>query len=38
MGGILEMADNRLYKFWGDLDEGLQTGQQQNEEKEQSAW
>ena len=33
MGGILEMANNRLYKFWGDLEEGLQTGQPQNEEK-----
>jgi Dimerisation domain len=26
MGGILEMANNRLYKFWGDLEEGLLTG------------
>ena len=33
MGGILEMANNRLYKFWGDLEEGLQTGQSQNEGK-----
>ena len=33
MGGILEMANNRLYKFWGDLEEGLRTGQPQNEEK-----
>ena len=33
MGGILEMADNRLYKYWGDLEEGLRTGQQQNEGK-----
>ena len=33
MGGILEMADRRLYKYWGDLEEGLRTGQQQNEGK-----
>jgi hypothetical protein len=33
MGGILEMAGNRLYKFWGDLEEGLRTGQPQNEGK-----
>lgn len=33
MGGILEMANNRLYKFWGDLDEGLLTGEPQNESK-----
>lgn len=33
MGGILEMANNRLYRFWGDLDEGLLTGQPQNESK-----
>ena len=33
MGGILEMANNRLYKFWGDLDEGLKTGLPQNEGK-----
>jgi len=33
MGGILEMANSRLYKFWGSLEEGLRTGQQQNEGK-----
>jgi O-methyltransferase domain/Dimerisation domain len=33
MGGILEMANSRLYKYWGDLEEGLRTGQQQNEGK-----
>jgi hypothetical protein len=33
MGGILEMADSRLYKYWGALEEGLRTGQQQNEGK-----
>jgi len=33
MGGILEMANQRLYKFWNDLDEGLITGKPQNESK-----
>jgi hypothetical protein len=33
IGGILEMADSRLYKYWNDLEEGLRTGQQQNEGK-----
>jgi O-methyltransferase domain/Dimerisation domain len=33
MGGILEMANNRLYKFWGDLEQGLLTGEAQNESK-----
>ncbi len=33
MGGILEMANHRLYKFWNDLGEGLMTGQPQNEGK-----
>ncbi|HTI89922.1 MAG TPA: methyltransferase [Puia sp.] len=33
MGGILEMADTRLYQHWKDLQEGLLTGQQQNEGK-----
>ena len=33
IGGILEMANNRLYRFWGDLEEGLRTGQPQNESK-----
>lgn len=33
MGGILEMANNRLYRFWGNLDEGLKTGLPQNEGK-----
>ena len=32
-GGILEMANNRLYPFWGDLEEGLLSGTQQNEAK-----
>lgn len=34
MGGILEMANARLYRFWGNLTEGLRTGLPQNETKE----
>jgi hypothetical protein len=33
MGGILEMCNARLYKFWGDLGEALKTGAPQNELK-----
>ena len=33
MGGFLEMANARLYPFWGDLTEGLRTGRPQNEIK-----
>lgn len=33
LGGILEMANHRLYKYWGDLEEGLTTGLPQNEIK-----
>jgi O-methyltransferase domain/Dimerisation domain len=33
MGGILEMANERLYGFWGDLTEALKTGKPQNEIK-----
>jgi hypothetical protein len=33
MGGFLEMANARLYRFWGDLSEGLRTGGPQNEIK-----
>ena len=33
IGGILEMSNNRLYPFWGDLEEGLKTGKPQNETK-----
>ena len=33
IGGILEMANTRLYPFWGDLTEGLKTGKPQNEIK-----
>ena len=31
MGGILEMANNRLYPFWNFLEEGLKKGTPQNE-------
>jgi hypothetical protein len=34
IGGILEMANARLYPFWGDLTEALQTGAPQNEIKQ----
>ncbi len=33
IGGILEMASQRLYKFWHDLPVALKTGQPQNEIK-----
>jgi hypothetical protein len=33
VGGILEMANHRLYPFWGSLTEALRTGQPQNEVK-----
>jgi hypothetical protein len=33
VGGILEMANLRLYGFWGHLTEALRTGQPQNEVK-----
>jgi hypothetical protein len=33
IGGILEMANARLYRFWGDLTEGLKSGLPQNEIK-----
>jgi hypothetical protein len=33
IGGILEMANNRLYPFWADLEAGLRTGLPQNEIK-----
>jgi hypothetical protein len=33
VGGLLEMANDRLYKFWGTLEEGLQTGEPQSEAK-----
>lgn len=33
IGGMLEMANARLYPFWGALTEGLRTGMPQNEAK-----
>jgi precorrin-6B methylase 2 len=34
VGGMLEMANDRLYRFWGDLTEALKTGRPQNEVKQ----
>ncbi|MEO6207271.1 MAG: methyltransferase [Candidatus Limnocylindrales bacterium] len=34
IGGILEMANDRLYGFWSGLTEALQTGRPQNEIKQ----
>ena len=31
LGGMLEMANRRLYPFWGSLTEALRTGERQNE-------
>jgi O-methyltransferase/methyltransferase family protein len=33
IGGMLEMCNARLYRFWGDLTEALRTGKPQNEIK-----
>jgi len=33
LGGLLEMANERLYPFWASLTEGLHTGMPQNEVK-----
>ena len=33
LGGILEMANARLFRFWADLTEALRTGRPQNEAK-----
>lgn len=33
LGGMLEMANARLYPFWGSLTEALRTGRPQNEAK-----
>ncbi len=33
VGGMLEMANDRLYPFWADLTDALRTGQMQNEAK-----
>jgi len=37
VGGILEMANARLYRFWTDLTEALKTGAPQNETKHSGA-
>jgi SAM-dependent methyltransferase len=34
VGGLLEMANARLYAFWGNLTEALRTGEPQNEAKQ----
>jgi SAM-dependent methyltransferase len=34
LGGWLEMANARLYRFWGDLTTGLRSGEPQNEAKQ----
>jgi SAM-dependent methyltransferase len=34
VGGLLEMANSRLYGFWGNLTEALRSGKQQNEAKD----
>jgi hypothetical protein len=36
VGGLLEMANTRLYGFWGSLTEALRTGLPQNESKSKS--
>ncbi|WP_281323562.1 methyltransferase [Flavobacterium aestivum] len=33
IGGMLDMLNNRLYQFWGNLEDGLLTGLPQNEIK-----
>ena len=33
LGGILEMANARLYRYWGELGEAMRTGKPQNEIK-----
>jgi hypothetical protein len=33
IGGLPEIMNSRLYRFWGDLDEALRTGKPQNEVK-----
>jgi hypothetical protein len=37
IGGMLEMANARLFGHWNSLTEGLRTGKQQNEAKDDSA-
>lgn len=36
IGGMLEMANTRLFGFWNHLTEALRTGKQQNEAKDES--
>jgi len=38
IGGMLEMANTRLYPFWNSLTEGLRTGKPQNEVKHGKNW
>ena len=38
IGGMLEMANARLYPFWNSLTEGLRTGRPQNEVKHGKNW
>jgi hypothetical protein len=33
IGGVLEMANSRLFRFWADLTDALKTGKPQNETK-----
>ena len=33
IGGVLEMCNARLYRYWGDLTDGLRSGKPQNEVK-----
>jgi hypothetical protein len=33
LGGMLQMLNSRLFGFWNDLEEGLKTGEPQNETK-----
>jgi len=37
VGGLLEMLNARIYRFWGDLTEALRTGKPQNEIKHSGA-
>jgi ubiquinone/menaquinone biosynthesis C-methylase UbiE len=37
IGGVLEMANARLFGFWNQLTEALRTGRQQNEAKDSSS-
>ena len=34
VGGLLEMFNDRLFRYWSDLEDGLRTGQPQNELKD----